>query len=263
MFDVLVNGHKTADYSNIWVANIPQIQSSTTERDKNTIPQRDGDISSRYYRRTSAFITVTFHALNILSNKRVITSVFCNQVNEKLRLQNTFPTISIIDRVNGIDSYDSYFNIRNATIVEEMSKDDKYGRVTIQYEIEPFEYMLDDTEVVYDKTLTTQTLTVINGGDTCKPIYTFETTSSTSYTVAIKIDSNSNIEYGTFNSSGKWVSDTEKMMTYKMNSSMDESKFITGDYQALWIPSGTHDIKVTTNAAGIQVKIQMRRGYDT
>lgn len=289
MFDVLVNGHKTSDYTNIWVANIPQIQPSETERDRYTIPQRDGDMLSAYYRRTSAYIEVTFHALNILQNRRIIKSVFCNQINEVLKTSITFPTISIINRVNGVDSYDSYFNIKNAVITEEELRDGDYGRVTIQYEVEPFEYMRTDTEFEQIVPHTTSPLEnpiivrVHNDGDLCKPLINItplasgKVTTAYNFGVGLTIDeeSESIIVYPSKVGTGLTryaYCDTSLMYTYLTNGTtvtldtvtLGEEYFTQHNYEDLWIPNGTHDIRfmnVALNNYSTKVNIKLRKGY--
>lgn len=281
MFDVLVNGHKTADYSDIWVANIPQLQSSEVQRDRFAIPERDGDSLSSYYRRGSAYITVTFHAMNILQNKRIIKSVFCNQINERLKSDLAYPTISIMSGSN----YDSYFNIKNAMITDDVLMDENYGRVTIQYEVEPFEYMRTDSEIEVEIGLDedghfieNRTVTINNEADLCKPlIVTTPFIYGALYVEAkfgakIQVDSNTEAQIEYMSGIGEAVTkvaycDTNLMYTYIAQdgiTSNAESKFITHNYEDLWIPHGNHDIKLSYIGSGsdtTRVLIKLRKGY--
>lgn len=268
MFDVLVNGHKTSDYNNIWVANIPQIQSSETERDRHPVPQRDGDTLSAYYRRTSAYIEVTFHALNILQNRRIIKSVFCNQINEVLKTSITFPTISIINRVNGVDSYDSYFNIKNAVITEDVLNDNNYGRVTIQYEVEPFEYLRASTilqEDIQKNTSGTRVFRdVSNAGDVCKPFIEFNKGSSDTIIVEITVDNEKQINFTLNDDSTTVYCDSNLMFTYNSQGNK-EPLFLTHNYDDLWLPNGVHEIDVYSNSFNAsedgEITIDLREGY--
>lgn len=264
MFDVLVNGHKTSDYTNIWVANIPQIQPSETERDRHTVPQRDGDMLSAYYRRTSAYIEVTFHALNILQNRRIIKSVFCNQINELIKNNINLPTISILKD----GDYDSYFNIRNASITADELRDGNYGRVTIQYEVEPFEYMIED--MVYSVDLesnTSVTVTVENDGDLCKPFITLQTLlyRPSDYDVVINIDGTDHTFHGLMHSN-LLCFDSNLMITYYYvaGKPIQHEEWFDGNYEGLWLQNGNHDIMITNTMVNEQethLEIHLKRGY--
>lgn len=269
MFDVLVNGHKTNDYNNIWVANIPQIQSSSTERDRSIVPQRDGDLLSKYYRRTSAYIEVVFHCLNAHENQRIIKSVFCNQINEKLKNSNVMPTISIIDRVNNVDNYDSYFIIKNAVITDGITKDGNYGRVTITYEVEPFEYMIEDAIITETFTgQTEKTVSITNDGDLCMPIIQITNPYNSQFELTLGVANQPRATFVIQTEGMNFVCDT-KLMTTIWNGLNKEIYFTSHNYDDLWVKNGTNNVyikfKPTQYISGSEFTFTFnaRRGFAT
>lgn len=257
----------------IIVSSMPKMQHSTVKATEYDIPFRDGIQYSSWRNRTDAQITVKFAIVKDNNTNYIQTLRATRQW-----LEGT--GVLILDNNPGV-----YYNVKKVEITDEEMFTLSSGELEATFVVEPFEYMRTDTEIEVEigndedgHFIENRTVTINNEADLCKPlIVTTPFVYGALYVEAkfgakIQVDSNTEAQIEYMSGIGDAVTkvaycDTNLMYTYIVQNGITsnaESKFITHNYEDLWIPHGNHDIKLTcvgTISVTTKVLIKLRKGY--
>ena len=254
------------------VSSMPKIQHSTVKATEYDIPLRDGIQYSSWRNRTDAQITVKF-AIVKDNNTNYIQALRAT----RQWLEGT--GVLILD-----NNPDVYYNVKKVEITDEEMFTLSSGELEATFVVEPFEYMRTDTEFEVIVPHTTSPLEnpiivrVNNDGDICKPLINItplasgEVTTAYNFGVGLTIDEEpeSMIVYPSKVGTGLTTyayCDTSLMYTYLTNGTtvtLGEEYFTQHNYEDLWIPNGSHDIRfmnVALNSYSTKVNIKLRKGY--
>ncbi len=255
------------------VSSMPKMQHSTVKATEYDIPLRDGIQYSSWRNRTDAQITVKF------------AIVKDNNTNYIQTLRATRQWLEGTGELILDNNPDVYYNVKKVEITNEEMFTLSSGELEATFVVEPFEYMRTDTEIEVEigndedgHFVENRTVTINNETDLCKPlIVTTPFIYGALYVEAkfgakIQIDSNTEAQIEYMSGIGDAVTkvancDTNLMYTYIVQdgiASNAESKFITHNYEDLWIPNGNHDIKLTCvgdSSVTTKVLIKLRKGY--
>lgn len=247
------------------VSSMPKMQHSTVKATEYDIPLRDGIQYSSWRNRTDAQITVKFAIVKDSNTAYIQTLRATRQWLEgtgQLKLGN---------------NPDVYYNVKKVEITDETMYTLSTGELEATFTVEPFEYLSTDT--VIDEEIATsasKTITVSNDGDLCKPLviitpYMPQLNLLGTNKVKIQVDSGTEVYYQYFSTSDVshrvvCYSDSNLMFTYSESegSTYPTENYITShNYDDLWVPHGTHDIKITNSGSNYstKVKILLRKGY--
>ena len=256
----------------IIVSSMPKMQPSTVKATEYDIPLRDGIQYSSWRNRTDAQITVKFA---IVKN---------NNINYIQTLRATRQWLEGTGELILDNNPDVYYNVKKVEITDEEMFTLSSGELEATFAVEPFEYMRTDTEFEQIVPHTTSPLEnpiivrVHNDGDLCKPLINItplasgEVTTASNFGVGLTIDEGqeSMIVYPSKVGTGLTTyayCDTSLMYTYLTNGTtvtLGEEYFTQHNYEDLWIPNGTHDIRfmnVALNNYSTKVNIKLRKGY--
>lgn len=255
------------------VSSMPKMQHSTVKATEYDIPLRDGIQYSSWRNRTDAQITVKF------------AIVKDNNTNYIQTLRATRQWLEGTGQLILDNNPDVYYNVKKVEITDEEMYTLSSGELEATFVVEPFEYMRTDTEIEVEigndedgHFIESRTVTINNEADLCKPlIVTTPFIYGALYVEAkfgakIQIDSNTEARIEYMSGIGDAVTkvaycDTNLMYTYIVQdgiASNAESKFITHNYDDLWVPHGNHDIKLTCVgdiSVTTKVLIKLRKGY--
>ena len=256
----------------IIVSSMPKMQHSTVKATEYDIPLRDGIQYSSWRNRTDAQITVKF------------AIVKDNNINYIQTLRATRQWLEGTGELILDNNPDVYYNVKKVEITDEEMFTLSSGELEATFVVEPFEYMRTDTEFEQIVPHTTSPLEnpiivrVHNDGDLCKPLINItplasgEVTTASNFGVGLTIDEGqeSMIVYPSKVGTGLTTyayCDTSLMYTYLTNGTtvtLGEEYFTQHNYEDLWIPNGTHDIRfmnVALNNYSTKVNIKLRKGY--
>lgn len=256
----------------IIVSSMPKMQHSTVKATEYDIPLRDGIQYSSWRNRTDAQITVKF-AIVKDSNTAYIQALRAT----RQWLEGTGELI--LDNNPGV-----YYNVKKVEITDEEMFTLSSGELEATFVVEPFEYMRTDTEFEQIVPHTTSPLEnpiivrVHNDGDLCKPLINItplasgEVTTAYNFGTTLTIDEEPDCVIVYPSKVGTGVTtyaycDTSLMYTYLTNGTtvtLGEEYFTQHNYEDLWIPNGTHDIRFTNvalNSYSTKVNIKLRKGY--
>lgn len=254
------------------VSSMPKMQHSTVKATEYDIPLRDGIQYSSWRNRTDAQITVKF-AIVKDNNIAYIQALRAT----RQWLEGT--GVLILDNNPGV-----YYNVKKVEITDEEMFTLSSGELEATFVVEPFEYMRTDTEFEQIVPHTTSPhenpiiVRVHNDGDLCKPLISItplasgEVTTAYNFGTTLTIDEEPDcvIVYPSKVGTGLTTyayCDTSLMYTYLTNGTtvtLGEEYFTQHNYEDLWIPNGTHDIRFTNvalNNYSTKVNIKLRKGY--
>lgn len=254
------------------VSSMPKMQHSTVKATEYDIPLRDGIQYSSWRNRTDAQITVKFAIVKDNNTNYIQTLRATRQW-----LEGT--GVLILDNNPGV-----YYNVKKVEITDEEMFTLSSGELEATFVVEPFEYMRTDLEFEQIVPHTTSPLEnpiivrVNNDGDLCKPLINItplaseEVTTAYNFGVGLTIDEEpeSMIVYPSKVGTGLTTyayCDTSLMYTYLTNGTtvtLGEEYFTQHNYEDLWIPNGSHDIRfmnVALNNYSTKVNIKLRKGY--
>lgn len=252
----------------ITVSSMPKMQPSTVKATEYDIPLRDGIQYSSWRNRTDAQITVKF-AIVKYSNRDYIQTLRAT----RQWLEGTGELI--LD-----NNPDVYYNVKKVEITDETMYTLSTGELEANFTVEPFEYLNTSTTItkVYNSNSSgNETVQVTNAGDICKPLVTIQFINrseqqTAGITLTLNVDSGSNVTYAPTEHKNRpyFMSDTNLMYSWNQNedasnTAPQEEFFTTHNYDDLWVPHGTHDIKLTYSTIAIvgsyKVSINLREGY--
>lgn len=251
------------------VSSMPKMQHSTVKATEYDIPLRDGIQYSSWRNRTDAQITVKF------------AIVKDNNTNYIQTLRATRQWLEGTGELILDNNPDVYYNVKKVEITDEEMFTLSSGELEATFVVEPFEYLLNSTTITKSyqgsESGTSETVQVTNSGDICKPLVTIQFINNSeqiigNITLTLNVDTGSNVTFTTLEHKNRpyFMSDTNLMYTWRQNADASstspcEDNFTTHNYEDLWIPHGTHDIKLTktlTNILGYyKININLREGY--
>lgn len=257
----------------IIVSSMPKMQHSTVKATEYDIPLRDGIQYSSWRNRTDAQITVKF------------AIVKDNNTSYIQALRATRQWLEGTGQLILDNNPDVYYNVKKVEITDEEMFTLSSGELEATFVVEPFEYMRTDTEIEVEigndedgHFIENRTVTINNEADLCKPLIV--TTpfiygalyEEAKFGAKIQVDSNTEAQIEYMSGIGEAVTkvaycDTNLMYTYIVQNGITsnaESKFLTHNYEDLWIPHGNHDIKLTYVGdinVTTKVLIKLRKGY--
>ena len=253
----------------ITVSSMPKVNHSQVKATEYDIPERDGIQYSLWRNRTDATIVVSF-AIIKSSNSAYITAL--RSVRQWLSGTGTL----VLDNNPNV-----YYVVKKVEITDDTQHTVSAGEIEATFTVEPFEYLLNSTTITKSyqgsDSGTSETVQVTNSGDICKPLVTIQFINSSeqivgNITLTLNVDTGSNVTFTTMEHKNRpyFMSDTNLMYTWRQNADASstspcEDNFTTHNYDDLWVPHGTHDIKLTktlTNIPGYyKISINLREGY--
>jgi hypothetical protein len=229
MWKVKINSNDIANETDMWVATIPVINPSEVMREKSDVYMFDGGMEDNKYYHSSASMDVTYHGLDFDNLLGIISRKYVSEALVGSGVSNgVLPEYATLWLYNTNNYYDGkVYKILHAYITGTERKQDNYGRVSVKYELYPFRF---DSDLMVIKALSSGNNSFTNNGDITKPIYEGIGEGS------IQIDINS-----PFQIIGDGIPET---IDSRKRISSNEPH-VLGDYEDLYIPHGTHNIKIT------------------
>ena len=245
-YDVKLDAFPVTGWS---LASIPVITHSTQNRDRFSIPARNGELLGSEIWRSNAFVTCVFHTRvgdgrnpwDYSYSDNTIDKRYNKLISEistaktlRLKTQNVM-NHSVFDDAG-------YFNILGWAIASETRIGRDYMRIEVQFEVEPFKYL----EITEDNPEYTTDTFIENMWDESSPTY-YLARSSSSSAAAFSLSMTGNTYSGTRTISGSFPAgvselyiDTKRQLTYYISSNAKhEITGITGDYRQMRIPAYT------------------------
>ena len=230
MFDIIYNGLKPDDFR-AWLATIPVLTHSTINRTRVSIPYHDGEMLVDDASRGNASWQCMIH----LRRSDYVT---------KIRNIRRWLSGEGILRIHTDGNPDSYYEVEQVTQTEDIRKDETYGRLTVSFEVYPYEFLDSGEDEISNPS------TIVNPADLCKPEYIIEGSGSGTLTV----NGNNMI----LNSvSTKLTIDTRRQVA-KDNSNNDANDKIKGDYRGLYLKNGNNTVSIS---GGLTLKVIPHWGY--
>jgi phage-related protein len=138
---------------------------------------------------------------------------------------------------------DSFFEVLQVTHTEDIMKSSDYGRLTVDFEVYPYEFLLSgESEITNYQSIT-------NPAEMSKPEYVIEGTGSGTLTV--------NGNDMDFDVETKLTIDTRRQIA-KNNQNQDANDKINGEYEGLFLKSGANTISISN---GFTLKVIPHWGY--
>lgn len=251
------------------VSSMPKVKHSGVKVTEYDVPLRDGMQYSSFRNRTDAEISVKFAIIKD-TNSAFITA-----------LRGARQWLEGTGQLKIGNNPDVYYNVKKVEITDETMYTLSAGELEATFTVEPFEYLLNSTTITKSyqgsDSGTSETVQVTNSGDICKPLVTIQFINSSeqiigNITLTLNVDTGSNVTFTTLEHKNRpyFMSDTKLMYTWRQNADASstspcEDNFTTHNYDDLWVPHGTHDIKLTktlTNIPGYyKINIDLREGY--
>lgn len=231
MFNITYNNIQPSSF-NAWLATIPVITPSTITRTRQTVPRMDGELLLEDDSYNDAYIEFTIHA------KRDDLTAKMRQIRKWLSGTGKL-VIS-----NGTDAY---YEVKEVTHTAYINKNEKYGRISVKMEVYPYEFLNSGNEYI------TSYASISNTADTCKPLYEI---AGTNISGTLTVNGHAMTFTGI---TGTLYIDTRTKTAYVTNSGTTtraDSK-INGDYEGLYIKSGTNTVSCTAGT----LKIKPRWGF--
>ena len=241
-YDVKLDALSPSTYG--WtLASIPAITHSTQNRDRFSIPARNGELLGSEIWRSNAFVTCVFQTrLGYWADQYGHTTID-DRYDDLFRLIGGASTLHLkTQNKTTLSAWDNagYFNILGWAVASEVRKGSDYMRIEVQFEVEPFKY----TEISTTNPEYTTDTNIENRGNESCPIYYLARTSSSSAS-AFTLSMTGNTFSGVRTISGSFPAnvseiyiDTKRQLTYYISSGVNhEVTGITGDYRKMRIPA--------------------------
>ena len=240
-YDVKLDAASPSTYG--WtLASIPVITHSAQNRDRFSIPARNGELLGSEIWRGNAFVTCIFQTrLGYWTDQYGHTTID-DRYDDLFRLIGGASTLHLkTQNKTTLSAWDNagYFNILGWAVASETRKNRDYMRIEVQFEVEPFKY----TEISTTNPEYTTDTSIENWGDESCPVYYLARTSSSSagaFTLTLQAGGTNRTISGSFpaNVSEIYI-DTKRQLTYYISSGVKhEVTGITGDYRKMRIPRG-------------------------
>lgn len=251
-YNVKLNNADPLDTAGWRVASIPVITHSQQNRDRYTIPLRDGEVIGSEIWRGNAFVTVVFHSR---VGQNCWNSNFSNDTMDMRYkrllslLDNKVHLHILVQNVNNLASYDEtgYFEILGWTITNETRVGRDYIRVEVQFEVEPFKY----AEITESNPEYTTALSIENTGDESQPLYLISGInghSSAFYNIVV--NGNTFSVYIPNNTSGVYVDSRKQIAWYLLGIDLKKVETQTnGDFRVLRLKA--HYTNVLEKGSGV------------
>lgn len=236
------------------LANIPVLTHSQKNRDRFSIPLRDGELLGSDIWSGNAYVTLTMHT-------RIENDAFA----KTSMLEND----NVTDRLNRLYSYlegkkelwvftrhtqDAKYEVLGYNITSETRKSWDYARVEVQFEVYPYKFIVASPEY-------TTLLTITNPFDDAMPLYEFTMAGSAGATQSITVNGNvftfkrpSNLSI-----TKAYIDVRKQIVYYTSGGTKYEITGTTGDFRGLILPSG--DTSVITLSSGASLTTYPRWGY--
>lgn len=245
------------------VASIPIITHSTQNRDRFTIPMRDGEVVGSDIWRSNAYITVVFHSRirqegwnhNFIGD--TMDGRYARLIDwlvGKTYLHISSQDVSNFSAYNECGKYELVgWNITNETRINR-----DYIRVEVQFEVVPFKYK----ETSQSNPEYTTALSIENAGDESQPLYLISGTSGhSSAFYNIIVNGKTFSVYIPANTSGVYV-DSRKQIAWYIDTNSDKVDTQTnGDFRVLRLKA--HYTNVLQKGTGIsEIRTYTRFGVN-
>lgn len=271
MFKLVVEGTAIETWG-FSLANIPVIIPSTLNRTFSDVYMYDGGMYDKAYYRSSAYIDFVFHS----TNYDIMQGNIAKHIIRRI-LTDDSTRLWIYKSSDSSYSDGDLYLAKNATITSYDRKDDKYGRIAVRVEIEPYRYLGTDYDIGGELPLQ-----IVNDGDITKPVIHINPIygQATAATFTIKVSwvdlttgwskSNNNFVISGNVADIPRVIDVKKKYAYYYNALTEEyvskENAVNGDYDDLIIPANsraTISLTTTTIPAGEPTKVVLgaRKGY--
>lgn len=241
-YNVKLDSYDPLDTAGWRVASIPVITHATHNRDRYSIPNRDGDMLGVDMWRNNAYVTVTFHSRvgdnNWNSNFQGDT--LDARYNRLLKLLVGKHHLHIKTKdIATPSTWDDagYYEILDYTISSESRMQQDYMRVDVQFEVFPYKYFENALTPILN-------LTIENPYDDCMPYFLLAGT--TGATISFSVNGYEFITKCPSTTDGVFV-DTKLQMA--VDASQDYGYLYnmtempaTGDYEKLRFKAGTTNI---------------------
>lgn len=220
------------------LATIPVIEKGDINRDRYTIPGRDGELLGVSVSRNNAHVKLTLHT------KAGWGGTNTRNLDDNLKtLQNWLSgtgELKIFNNKRGLDgNYITHILEVLQITTNEIRKDNIYGRLEVDFEVYPYNFVASGQA---GQTSTGNTLSITNPYEECKPMYQLTGEGNGTLTVG---GSGSGRTMGyTLVSGETLVIDTRRKIAYCSN--VNWSDKINGNYEDLWLGNGTTQISVSS-----------------
>lgn len=224
MFDFKYNNLRPSNF-NAWCATIPVINPAARNRTRQNVPKLDGELLLDDESFNDAYIDITVHA------KRDDLTAKMRQIRQWL---------SGTGKLVISDAEDAYYEVKEITFTSYLKKNEKYGRISVRFEVYPYEFLnTGDTDITSYSTIT-------NLADSSKPLY--KITGSGSGTLTVNGRSGM-----TFTVNGTLYIDTRRKIAYDGNGNGADGN-INGDYENLYLKTGSNTISCTAGTLTLKPK---------
>ena len=231
MFGIIYNNHTPEDFG-AWLATIPVLTHSTINRTRQAVPYRDGDLLVDDVSRSNAYWQCMIHLRQ-------------NDYLARIRQIRSWLSGEGLLQIHTGNNPDSFYEVVQVTQGEDIRADDTYGRITVSFEVYPYEFLESgETEIVSPSSIS-------NPANMCKPVYIIEGSGNGTLTV-----NGNNMVLNSV--STKLTIDTRRQVA-KNNQNQDANNTIKGLYEGLYLKNGNNSISIT---GGLTVKVIPHWGYN-
>lgn len=229
MFNITYK-NRTPQYFDAWLATIPVLTHSAINRTRFSVPKRDGELLLDDMSLNNAHWQCMVHLKsdNYMTNIRAIRSWLSGEG---------------VLKISDGSTPDAYYEVLQVSFVEDIMKADDYGRITVDFEVYPYEFLNSGNTAITDYS------TITNPAETSKPEYVIEGTGTGTLTV--------NGHQMGFEASTKLTIDTRRQIA-KNNQNADANDKINGDYEQLYLKNGANTISISS---GFTLKVIPHWGY--
>jgi phage-related protein len=227
MFNIMYNNKTPAEFG-AWLATIPKLTHSEIIRTRQSLPKRDGvllcDDTSR-------------------GNAKWVAMVHTRNANLADKMRKIRRWLSGTGELIISNTPDSFYEVLQVTLQEDVMKAEDYGRITASFEVYPYEFLTSGDTAITDYS------TINNPYDESKPVYEISGTGSGTLTV--------NGNTLTFTSNTKLIIDT-RLWTAKNNSGQDANSDVGGYYDRMYLKHGNNSVSISS---GFTLKVIPKWGY--
>ena len=257
-YDIRLNSSNPTTYG--WtLASIPAITHSTVNRDRFSIPARDGELLGSEIWRGNAFVTCVFHTRvgwDAWHDQYGHTTID-DRYNDLMYLIWEAKYLHILTKnTSNHSNWDKagYYEVLGYNVTEEVRTGNDYMRITVQFEVYPFKF----AEITTINPEYTTALSIENSLDESQPLYML-TRGASSSAGNFTLNMTGNFS-GSRTISGQFPAnvteiylDTRRQVSYYISSNVKhEITNITGDYRQLRIPAHTQIVLAYTGATGLR-----------
>lgn len=229
MFNITYNNMSPENFG-AWLATIPVLTHATINRTRFSVPMRDGELLINDVSRNNAHWQCMVHLRK-------------NDYIARIRNIRGWLSGEGVLKISNGSNPDSFFEVLQVTHTEDIMKSSDYGRLTVDFEVYPYEFLLSgESEITNYQSIT-------NPAEMSKPEYVIEGTGNGTLTVNGN-DMNFHVET-------KLTIDTRRQIA-KNNQNQDANDKINGEYEGLYLKSGANTISISN---GFTLKVIPHWGY--